>query len=159
MILNLVEGEQGLLVLPHPEGSTIFGPGDDFNINVHMGLEGLFVRNKQLGDPGAMTKGYPVFLGRTAIKTKNVQEQGRGTMPALSPAKDLEGLKKSPTVGVKLGRSEMEVMQNFNLKVRERKSNLKLMPQRLQHHDIRTLTLRGRRTNPFLLIWDNKFMV
>jgi hypothetical protein len=52
-------------------------------------------------------------------------------MPALSPAEDLEGLKKSPTIRMKLGRSEMKVVQNFNLKVGEREPNLKLMPQRL----------------------------
>ena len=49
-------------------------------------------------------------------------------MPAFGPAKDLKGLKKSPTVRMKLGRSEMKVVQNFNLKVRERKPNPELMP-------------------------------
>ena len=44
-------------------------------------------------------------------------------MPTLSPAKGLEGLKKSPTVGMKLGRSKMEVVQNFNLEVGKREPN------------------------------------
>ena len=44
-------------------------------------------------------------------------------MLALSPTEDLEGLEESPTVGMKLGRSEMEVMQNFNLEVRKRELN------------------------------------
>ena len=63
-------------------------------------------------------------------------------MPALSPTEDLEGLEESPTVGMKLGRSKMEVVQNFNLEVGKREPNFKLMPQRLQHHDIGTFTLR-----------------
>ena len=80
-------------------------------------------------------------------------------MPAFSPAKDLKGLEKSPTVRMELGRSKVKVVQNFNLKVRERKPNLKLMPQRLQHHNIRILTLRGRRANPLILTRNHKFMI
>jgi hypothetical protein len=45
-------------------------------------------------------------------------------MPALSPTEDLEGLEESPTVGMKLGRSKVEVMQNFNPEVRRREPNL-----------------------------------
>jgi hypothetical protein len=74
MIFRPVEQEQGLLVLSHPKGSTIFGLWDDFDINVPMGLEGLFIRDKQLRDPGTVMKGYPIFLRRTAVKTKNVYE-------------------------------------------------------------------------------------
>jgi hypothetical protein len=48
-------------------------------------------------------------------------------MPALSPAKDLKGLKKSPTIRMKLGRSEMKVVQSFDLEVGEGEPNLKLM--------------------------------
>jgi hypothetical protein len=89
-----------------------------------------------------MTKRYPILLPQTTIEAKNIQEQGRGAMPALGPTKDLKGLEKSPTIRMKLGWSEMKVVQNFNLKVRERKPNFELVPQRLQHHDIRTFTFR-----------------
>jgi hypothetical protein len=46
MIFHPVERKQGLLILPNPEGSTIFGPGDDLDINIPMGLEGLLIRDK-----------------------------------------------------------------------------------------------------------------
>ena len=44
-------------------------------------------------------------------------------MPALSPTEDLKGLEESPTVGMKLGRSKIEVMQNFNLEVEKTEPN------------------------------------
>jgi hypothetical protein len=93
-----------------------------------MSLEGLFIRDKQLRNPGAMTEGYPILLPRIVIKAKDVQKQGRRTMPTLGPTKDLKGLKEPPTVRMKLGWSEMKIVQNFNLKVRERKPNPELMP-------------------------------
>jgi hypothetical protein len=37
-----------------------------------MGLEGLFIREKWLRDPGMMTEGYPILLRRTAVNTKDV---------------------------------------------------------------------------------------
>jgi hypothetical protein len=46
MLLRSVEQEQGLLVLSHPKGSTIFGLRDNFDIKIPMGLEGLFIRDK-----------------------------------------------------------------------------------------------------------------
>jgi hypothetical protein len=76
MLLRPIQGEQGLLVWSHLEGSAIFGPRDNFNIKIPMGLEGLFIRDKQLGDPGAMTKRYPILLPRTAVEAKNTQKQG-----------------------------------------------------------------------------------
>jgi hypothetical protein len=72
MLLRPIQREQGLFVLSYLEGSAIVGPRDDFNIKVPMSLEGLFIRDKQLGNPGAMTEGYPILLPRTAIKAKNV---------------------------------------------------------------------------------------
>jgi hypothetical protein len=71
-----IEREKRFLVFPHPEGGTIIGPRDDFyKKKVPMSLEGIFIRSKQLGDPGAVGKGYPALL-QTSIGTKNIQEEG-----------------------------------------------------------------------------------
>ena len=101
-----------------------------------------------------VTEGYPTLL-QTPVGTKNIQEQGRGARPAIGLAKDLKGLEKPPTVRMKLGRSKVKVVQNFNLKVGERKPNLKLMPQRFQHHDIGTFPLRCGRAESFLFTRDD----
>ena len=44
---------------------------------------------------------------------------------------------------------EMKTMQNYNLKIKKRKTNLKLLPQRFKHDDVGTFTLTRRGTNPF----------
>jgi hypothetical protein len=53
----------------------------------------------------------------------------------------------------------MKVVQNFNLEVGEGKPNLKLMPQRLQHHNIGAFTFRRRSTDSLFLTWDDQPMI
>jgi hypothetical protein len=52
-------------------------------------------------------------------------------LPAFRSAEDLKSLEESPTIRMKLGRSEVKLVQNFNLEVGEGKPNLKLVQQRL----------------------------
>jgi hypothetical protein len=52
MLLRPVEWEQRLFVFSYPERGAIFGPRDNFDKKIPMGLERFLVGSEQLGDPG-----------------------------------------------------------------------------------------------------------
>jgi hypothetical protein len=108
--------EKEVFVLPHPKGGTISSPRDNFDEKVPMSFEGILIGSEQLGYPGTVTERYLTLL-QASIGIKNIQEQGRGTLPPVGPAKDFEGLQESPTIGMKLRGREIKVVQNLNLKV------------------------------------------